>query len=254
MKTPVELFSDRVENYVKYRPSYPEKVLDALRAACDLHGSSVIADIGAGTGIFTGLLLGLGCQVFAVEPNDEMRRAAQQRHAENPLFQSVAGAAEQTGLAAESVDLITVAQAFHWFRTVETRQEFQRILRPHGWVALIWNQRKTDEPFQKAYDSLLHKHAPDYNVSNHRNVDDDMIKDFLGREAYNDFVFGNRHWLDLDGVKGRLQSASYTPTPDLPGFDPLMAELEVIFGDHAINGQVAFDYETKLYIGNCRTG
>jgi len=252
MKAPTERFSDRVENYVRYRPSYPPEILDALRVHCGLSERSTVADVGSGTGIFTKLLLQSGCRVFAVEPNDEMRHAADQHLSRNSRFHSVSGAAEHTGLDPGSIDIVTVAQAFHWFRRNEARQEFQRILKPAGWIALVWNQRGTTSPFQSAYDELLREHVPEYNKVNHRNVKVADIAAFLDPDHYQRLTFENCQYFNLEALKGRMQSSSYTPPPNMPGFAELMAGLEATFRQYATGGQIAFEYETQLHLGRLR--
>src|ERR1019366_5901844 len=132
-------FSSRVENYIKYRPGYPQAIVDLLSARCGLTSASVIADVGSGTGILTELMLRNGNKVFAVEPNRDMREAAERLLSQHPNFISVEGTAEVTRLNDASVDLIVAGQSFHWFDRVKTRQEFLRVLKPGGWVALIWN-------------------------------------------------------------------------------------------------------------------
>lgn len=254
MKAPTERFSDRVENYVKYRPSYPAAVVDSLCAHCGLSACSVVADIGSGTGIFTELLLRTECRVLAVEPNDEMRHAAELRLRSSPGFRSVPGTAENTRLRANSVDIITTAQAFHWFRKEEARTEFRRILKTAGWVALLWNQRKTQTPFQSAYDAMLRQHVPEYDLVNHRKVDIADVVAFLSPGHYRCLAFENCQHFDLDRLKGRMQSSSYTPPPGASGFADLMAGLEAVFQEHAMQGRVVFEYETQLHLGRLGDG
>ncbi len=249
MKAPTERFSDRVEDYVKYRPSYPAELIEHLRDHCGLGAGSTVADIGSGTGIFTHLLLATGCRVLAVEPNDAMRHAAERRLGSAPGFHSVTGTAEQTGLDDDAVDLITAAQAFHWFQKDRTRREFQRIGKSGSFVALVWNQRKTDSAFHDAYDLLLQRHAPEYNAVNQRMLDDTGLVAFLGPADYRCVTFDNCQHFDLDGFKGRLQSSSYAPLPGAPGHAELMAGLEGLFEIYAEEGRLAFEYETKLYLG-----
>ena len=141
---PEQRFSDRVGNYIRYRPGYPPAVLAALQKHAGLTTRSVTADIGSGTGLSAGLFLRFGCQVHAVEPNREMREAAERLLAGEPRFHSVSGTAQATTLPDQSADLIIAAQAFHWFNTPETRAEFTRILKPDGHIVLIWNERKLD--------------------------------------------------------------------------------------------------------------
>lgn len=254
MKASTERFSDRVENYVRYRPTYPLEVVDTLRRHCRLEGEQVVADIGSGTGLLSALLLEGGFRVLAVEPNKEMRLAAERKLGGNPRFNSVTGTAERSGLADESIDLITAAQAFHWFREDETRKEFRRVLKADGWVALVWNQRKTGTPFLTAYESVLHQHAPDYARSRHMNTGEDVIGRFFGRGGFELFSFENRQHFDLDGLKGRLQSSSYAPTPDQPQYAALTSSLEAAFDAHAVDGQIAFEYDTRLYVARLTDG
>jgi SAM-dependent methyltransferase len=248
MKQSTKRFSNRVDDYVRYRPSYPPEVISTLEAHCRPGADSKVADIGSGTGILTSLLVESGYQVYAVEPNDEMRTAAEGELSSHARFHSIAATAEDTGLDSNSIDLITVAQAFHWFRQKETRREFSRILKHGGWTALLWNQRKTGLPFQKAYADLLTRRAPEYRASNHMNMSDGQICEFLGPRT-ECFEFDNQQQFDLEGLKGRLRSSSYTPTPDRPDFVPLMSELEDLFDAHAVAGKVVFDYQTRLYLG-----
>jgi ubiquinone/menaquinone biosynthesis C-methylase UbiE len=248
MNQSTKRFSNRVDDYVKYRPSYPPAVFSTLQSHCGPGADYKVADIGSGTGIFTALLIEHGYQVYAVEPNKEMRGAAERNLMSSTQFHSITGTAENTGLDSNSVNLITVAQAFHWFRRKETKREFRRILRHDGWTALVWNQRKTGLPFQRAYAELLTRHAPEYRSSNHMNIDESLIRDFLGPNT-KCFKFENQQQFDLEGLTGRMRSSSYTPTPDCPEFVPLMSGLKDVFYAHAIDGQVVFDYETRLYLG-----
>jgi len=177
-----------------------------------------------------------------------MRHVAEQRLGPNPRFRSVTGRAEATELHPESIDILTVAQAFHWFSHGDTSQEFRTILKPGGWCALLWNKRRTDCPFLKAYDGLLRQHVPEYTEVNYSTVSDDAITAFLGSD-YQCMTYPNRQLFDLDGLKGRMQSSSYTPTSDRPEYQALVRGLEALFDDHAVDGQVAFNYETQLHIG-----
>src|SRR4051812_35209407 len=115
MSDTVERFSNRVANYVKYRPGYPPEILEIFRDEMNLTGDSVVADIGSGTGISARVFLENGNPVFGVEPNAAMRAAAKEFLKSFPQFESVEGTAEATNLPDRSVDLVIAAQAFHWF-------------------------------------------------------------------------------------------------------------------------------------------
>ena len=138
-----ERFSDRVENY-KYRPGYPDQIIISLTQDFGLNQSSAVADIGSGTGILSELFLRNNNKVFAVEPNDAMRQAGERLLSGYTNFTTVSGTAEETTLASSSVDFVTAGQAFHWFDPQNSRREFRRILKPHGRVVLIWNDRRVD--------------------------------------------------------------------------------------------------------------
>lgn len=159
---PTRRFSDRVEDYTRYRPGYPEEAVDYIIQQCHLPKDAPIADMGSGTGIFAGLLLNKGYTVYGVEPNGPMRKAAENFLSGQSRFISVNGSSEQSTLPAVSVDLVTAATAFHWFRREEARAEFRRILKPQGCVAILWNARKEDtDDFAEAYEALL-RSLPDY--------------------------------------------------------------------------------------------
>ena len=242
-------FSDRVEAYVRYRPGYPDELVATLLEQTGLDDKATVADIGSGTGIFTRLLLEAGLEVFAVEPNNEMREAAEELLSDVPIFNSVGAAAEDTGLEDDSVDLITAAQAFHWFNNETTRQEFRRILKPGGRLALIWNRRNTSQPFQQAYDGILREFAPEYGVVNHMNLSNDDIAAFFAAGSMTLLNFEYCQRLDFPGLLGRLKSASYCPAEDSPQYIPLVTELLALFDQYTINGVIDFEYDTQLYLG-----
>ena len=243
-------FSSRVENYIKYRPSYPAQVIDWLRDQCGLSTNSVVADVGSGTGIFSQLLLLVVGRVYGIEPNREMREAGERLLGQHANFVSLNGTSEATTLPDHSVDLITAAQAFHWFDRTKTRQEFVRILKPDGWVALVWNGRREDStPFLTAYEQMLLKYSTDYTQINHRNVDDAEVADFYAPGPMSILHVDNVQMFDYDGVKGRLLSSSYVPDVGQPNHEPMMRELEHIFAQHHQQDRIAFEYDTVVYLG-----
>lgn len=248
-KSPTARFSDRVENYVRYRPGYPPEVLDLLRTACGLQPSHRIADIASGTGIFTRLLLKNGNPVFAVEPNAEMREAGVRQLENFPRLVSVAGTAEETTLQSASIDFVTAAQAAHWFDLPRTRSEFVRILKPGGWCVLIWNERETSAtPFLRDYEQLLLTYGTDYNEIRHERTTE-MIHEFFAPLPCQERIFPMRQQFDYSGLAGRLWSSSYAPLEGHPNYAPMMKDLERIYRAHANNDAVAFEYKTRVFYG-----
>jgi len=246
-------FSDRVENYIRYRPGYPPQVLEALRKECGLTPGHVIADIASGTGIWTKLLLENGNSVYGVEPNVDMREAGERLLAAFPKFSSVEGKAEATTLQDASVDLVTAAQAAHWFDRERSRKEFSRILKPGGWLVLLWNEREVDRtPFLRDYEQLLLTFGTDYEDVRHERTSD-AVNEFYDPVPYQERVFPMHQEFDYAGVEGRLLSSSYAPGPGHPKHEPMLRELRRIFQEHARGGRVTFSYKTRVYLGRLRT-
>jgi len=250
-------FSDRVEDYVKYRPGYPEGIVGYLRDAYGLGPEWVVADIGSGTGILTKLFLQNGNRVYGVEPNREMREKGEALlvgHAGTAgatagvagKFVSVDGTAEATGLADASVDMIVAGQAFHWFDPDRSRTEFERVLRPGGVVVLIWNERLVESAFEKEYEELILQYGTDYTYVKHKVNSDERIGEFFRPAAFALATFPNEQLFDFDGLKGRLLSASYIPKE---GNEAMLHALRKLFDRHAAGGRVRVGYDTKVYSG-----
>jgi SAM-dependent methyltransferase len=247
---PTSRFSDRVENYVRYRPGYPPEALRALLNDCRLASAHVVADIASGTGIWTRLLLENGNAVVGVEPNPEMRQAGERLLAGFPRFRSVAGTAEATTLADASVDFVTAAQAAHWFDRQGARREFVRILKPGGWLVLLWNERLTDSTeFLRDYEQLLLTYGTDYGEVRHERTTE-AVNEFFDPDPFQERVFAMRQEFDYAGLEGRLLSSSYAPGPEHPKHAPMLGELRRIFDKHAAPGRVAVDYKTRVYLGH----
>ncbi|MGB8579840.1 MAG: class I SAM-dependent methyltransferase, partial [Candidatus Sulfotelmatobacter sp.] len=209
-----------------------------------------IAEIASGTGIWTRMLLNNGNRVFGVEPNAEMRNAGERLLASFPNFTSISGTAEATTLADHSVDFITAAQAAHWFDRSRARREFVRILRPGGWLVLLWNERLTDSTdFLRKYEQLLLTYGTDYKEVRHERTTE-SVNEFFDPAPYRERAFDMRQEFDYAGVEGRLLSSSYAPGPDHPQHAPMLHELQRIFATCAITGRVMFEYKTRLYFGH----
>jgi ubiquinone/menaquinone biosynthesis C-methylase UbiE len=242
-------FSSRVENYIRYRPGYPSQVLEVLKNECQLTQKSVVADIACGTGIFTRMLLEHGNKVVGVEPNREMREAAERLLAAYPNFTSIAGTAEATTLPDESVDFATAAQAAHWFDLPRARRDFSRILKPGGWAVLIWNERSTNTtPFLRAYEQLLMTYGTDYQQVRHENTTEN-IGSFFAPSPFEQRIFDLQQNFDYAELEGRLLSSSYAPLEGNPNYAPMLAELRRIFDAHQVDGRVSMGYRTRIYYG-----
>ena len=243
-------FSNRVEDYVKYRPDYPTAIIDFLRHNYALTTDKIIADIGAGTGISSSLFLNAGYRVIAIEPNLEMREKAIELLSAFLGFSIYDATAEATGLNTCCVDVVLAGQAFHWFNAAKARAEFKRILKPDGIIVLIWNDRKTTSEFEQEYEQLITRYASDYSEINHRNIDDEKIAAFFNPEPIHLEVFANKQIFDFDGLKGRLLSASYMPAIGDQGYDGMINDLEILFNKYQQYERITINYDTKVYVGS----
>jgi len=238
-----------VENYIRYRPSYPSAIIDLLAEDCGLAKDWTVADIGSGPGNLTRLFLNYGAHVYAIEPNQEMREAGERLLGARPGFASISGTAEATGLPDASVDLVTAGQSFHWFDRQRAGVEFRRILRPPQWVALVWNERLAGaSPFLTALDQFLARYVR--SESQRREAGSSRaLEEFFAADGYHEATFENRQTFDFAGLCGRVLSSSYAPLPGEPGHAELLEQLRVLFEAHQDHGTVAFEYETQVYYG-----
>lgn len=244
-------FSSRVADYIRYRPGYPTGVRDLLRAECGLRSGHVIADVGSGTGFLSELFLRNGNRVFGIEPNEAMRQAGEEYLAEFDSFASVNGSAEATTLGDACTDFIVCAQAFHWFEPSATRREFARILKPDGWVVIVWNERLTDTTlFLRDYEALLRKFGTDYSKVNESYPREEQMRALFAAKEFRSHELPNFQDFDFDGLAGRVRSSSYMPGADHPSFETMMAELRRIFDAHQQNGRVRIEYNTRLHFGH----
>jgi len=247
MTDSIDRFSNRVSNYVKYRPNYPHEIIGYLEKTCGLTQASIIADIGCGTGISSRLFLENGNRVIGVEPNGAMREAASEYLADFPKFEIVDGIADTTTLPDDLIDLVVAAQAFHWFDPDKTRPEFYRILKPGGHIVLIWNERQLNTtPFLVDYEAFLLKYANDYTKVRHENINDVSLRGFFQLD-YSAATFQNFQTFDFEGLKGRMLSSSYMPDETSKVFGEMIEELRILFAKHAENGKIKVLYDTNVY-------
>ena len=240
MMQPTERFTTRVENYVKYRPGYPDELVEVLRREGLPDGASVV-DVGSGTGISTDLFLRHGCVVTGVEPNAAMRSAAVARG-----HHVVEGTAEATGLAGGYADLVFCAQAFHWVKREEAKREFLRIVKPGGLIALAWNlPRKTDSEFERGLEELLLARSEDYRLRVRTGTDETVasLEELFAPAEVHLFETIHGQRLDWPALLGRLLSASYVPQGDA-GFE---AEARALFDRTQEGGFVWMPYHCRMY-------
>ncbi len=245
----VSRFDERVENYVKYRPHYPKEILDLFYREMGLDASSIIADIGSGTGISAKLFLENGNRVYGIEPNAAMRQASAGYLRDFKDFFAIDGTAEETTLEPDCVDFIVAAQAFHWFDNAKAPVEFRRILRKHSFTALIWNERQLDaNEFLRKYERFLLDWGNDYQSVRHDQVNLERIELIFDAD-FRSATFENSQTLDFKGLMGRLASASYMPSEDDVQFPEMEKSLNRLFTEHQEKGRIRILYNTNVYYG-----
>lgn len=242
-------FTSRVNDYIKFRPSYPEAIIPTLQLEIGLIPDDIVADIGSGTGISAQLFLDHDNLVYGVEPNEAMRKSAENELKQYENFRSINGSAETTTLPDNSVDLIVCAQAFHWFDRAKTKTEFQRIANAGAHLCLIWNDRKESEKFQQDYERIIQQYSIDYNQVTHRNISQEIIQDFFAPHKFKKFTFHYEQRFDFEGLIGRITSSSYMPNESDENFPQLRKSIVDLFNAHKQNEMVTFAYNTFLYIG-----
>ena len=241
---PTRRFTVRVEDYARHRPDYPAQVAELAERECGLGAGKVVADIGCGTGLLARLFLERGCEVIGIEPNAEMREAGRKALAAQARFRTIDGRAEATTLEAASVDFVTAGQAAHWFDADAAHTEFARILKPGGWLLLVWNERKREPGFMSDYEALIAHHAPEK-----PRIDSDRISRLFGGSDWRLARFNHRQTVNAEGLRGRVASSSYTPLPGTEAFIALMAKVDGVFGRHQRDGWVTVEYDTEVYYG-----
>lgn len=249
---PTERFTTRAQDYALFRPRYPAELMQLLRENGAIRPNMVVADIGSGTGILTEQLLREGCEVFAIEPNKAMRMKAEELLGNLLRFHSIDSRAEDTMLPEASVDLIAIGQAFHWFDLTPTRVEFLRILKPEGFLCLVWNSRDpTGGDFEEEYKQLVEDCCPANKQVKDLGPGEQEIAEFYGGEHIHVFL-PNHQDLDLHGLKGRFMSASSAPNEHEPSYMRAIAGLEQLFEKHKADGKVRLHYRTEVYLGRLK--
>ncbi len=243
------VFSAKVADYVASRPGYPPALLDRLEALGALPPAARVADIGSGTGLLTADLIARGHEVFAVEPNQAMRAAADARLGGSARYRSVAGSAEATTLEAGTIDLVTAAQAFHWFAITAARAEFLRILAPAGQVALIWNDRVTDDPLHGAMDEIFARHGGAQRDALAAHEDLSAVPLFFGQGMSRTIELPHLQQLDRAGLVALALSRSYMPLRDSAEGLAAVHDTSAVFDAFARDGRVDVRYRCVAIVG-----
>lgn len=248
-----ERFTNRVGDYVRYRPDYPIAATDELSAELSLASGMTVADIGAGTGLLTLSLMRTGANVIAIDPNEDMLAAAREYLAGHDNVRIIVGSAEETSLSEQSLDAITAGQAFHWFDHARAREEFLRVLKPGGMVALVWNAKAFGtSPFLAGYERILDERVPEFAEVRHETSGDAEIAEFYGSEP-TVYSFPHEQRFNWDGVLGRAMSSSYTPKPGHSNHESFVTALRNLFHEHAEDDTIAWPYTTMFYVGTLTT-
>ena len=237
--------------YAQFRPSYPWSFIEYLKTDIGISSDRIIADVASGTGILTNQLLAEGNTVYAVEPNDDMRKVAEIDLHEYKNFISINGTAENTGLESESVDFITVAQAFHWFDRQKFKKECQRILKPNGKVILVWNSRDNKSNLVVESDAINREYCPDFTgfSGGQRGAEnEDDFNDFFNG-SYEIKVFNNDLKFDEQGFIGRNLSASYALKENDDNYSLYISGLKSLFDKYRENGIVIMSNLARSYVG-----
>jgi len=243
------IFSTKAADYAASRPDYPAALFETLAMACPPTATASVVDIGSGTGLLTRGLLRMGYRVAAIEPNAEMRQAADLMLGGIDGYSSADGCAESIPLGAGSVDLITAAQAFHWFEIEQARAEFLRVLKPHGQVAVIWNDRVIEDPLHAALDEVFGEFGGQKRAALAIREDRSSVPRFFGSAAPKEFCWPHSHSLDEDGLLSLVFSRSYMPGRGSDDGCEVADRVRQIFRQFAVNGSVDVRYRTTAYSG-----
>lgn len=245
----IDRFNLRADNYDKYRPSYPQALLDFMYKYNSLNEKSVVVELGAGTGILTQELAKWPCKIIAIEPNNEMREKASEALNKHRNCTIKNTTAEHTGLADNSADMIVCAQSFHWFNITEAKREFKRILRNGGKAAIIWNIRSARTPFEKAYEHFIRNFSIDYAEVKKRESRGNNLTEFFKGQSLEEYLFSYDTHLSFKQLLGRTLSYSYMPNEDHESVIPMKAALKALFDRYADTGIISLSYQTKLFLG-----
>ncbi len=245
-----ERFKGKGSIYAFARPSYPAELFEHLASEKIISKDTVAADIGAGTGIFSVALCPYVKRVYAVEPNADMRNAGKGGapcRKDNIFWKD--GTAENTLLDSHSIDIVTAAQAFHWFDRAAFKTECRRILKNDGFAVLVWNNKNQSSPVIRDCSVLFKELCPDFKgSSNGFDFEGDAFDDFF-ESTPKKVCFENPVLLDREHFIKRQLSSSFAPKSGDRTYERFITGCERIFERHEKNGRVVFPYTTVCYYG-----
>ncbi|QNL48854.1 class I SAM-dependent methyltransferase [Olivibacter sp. SDN3] len=245
----INRFNDRADNYDRFRPGYPQQLLQYIYEHNKLEAHHIVVEMGAGTGILSQELIKWPGKLIAIEPNDEMREKAINSlgHAEHC---SVLGStAENTGLADNSVDLIICAQSFHWFDAEKCKIEFKRILKYRKKAAIIWNIRSAETAFERAYEEFILEFSIDYEEVKKREQRGNNLHFFFYQGVFEERTFIYDTYLTFEQLLGRTLSYSYMPNYGHQQLPNMVDALKVLFDKYSTNNIIGLSYKTRLFMG-----
>jgi precorrin-6B methylase 2 len=243
-------FTNKAEKYAKYRPIYPPKFIEYLFTELGFTNNSIVADIGAGTGILSKLLAEKVKTIYAVEPNTDMRNTCKESCKKFKNIITINGSAEDTTLPDNSIDCITIAQAFHWFDKTKCMKEFKRILKTNNKVVLLWNRKEIQNPFVKENDDLCRKYCPDFKgVAGNSNFSPEYYKVFFKNKNCEYKIFDNDIICTLETYVGVSLSTSYSPSKNDPIYQNYIDELTALFHKYNYQGKLFVKNKTHSYAG-----
>jgi ubiquinone/menaquinone biosynthesis C-methylase UbiE len=240
-------FYNKANEYALGRPTYPEEIIQKLKEL-GIGEHSVVADVGAGTGLLTRLLTKLGCTIYAVEPNEDMLHACKQYCEDYSDIEFIPAPAENTQIQAHHLDAIFVAQAFHWFDKARAKVEFQKILKEDGYVIYLWNDMQLEGAFEKAYIQLLNQYQVKTTAAIAKFDPDQDKRIFLG-QPFEKLNYTNQQVLNVEELIANATSLSYTPTKLSDNYHEFVQQITNLFNVHQEEGQVILHYQTEMCIG-----
>lgn len=250
-----KLFDNKAVLYAANRPSYSPHVLKYLQKDLGLAPTALGADIGCGTGQLTKILAGYFNLLYAVEPNESMMAECQKCLCGCKNVHYIHRCAESTGIIDHTLDYITVAQAFHLFHNTETLQELKRILKPNGYLIIIYNMKNHSSNLFLKNEEVLLKYCPLYKRNFHSmEFKTESFADCFTEDSYQyrQFSNDNTEYLDCDTFINRTLSASYAIPIENPSFPVFVKELEKVFTKFSVNQKIKMELSTVIYSGHLR--